>query len=138
MIVSDGSSKVVAAENFANDRGNGLLAVEFEDLLVVATHVSGDERRESQFVRLAEVVADRRAVLLGDFNVDRGTVAAALGGDFEVAEFPADSIPTRPRTSGTKSQFIDHVAGRGVTVRDLVVEDVAGVSDHNLVRAVVG
>ncbi|WP_067695356.1 endonuclease/exonuclease/phosphatase family protein [Nocardia jejuensis] len=146
VVITDGPSREISAETFDNDPGNGALAIEFEGLTVVATHVSGDRRRDAQFQRLAELAA-APAIVLGDFNVDRAALAAALGGDdsvpaalsgdFTVAEPAPDSLPTRPRSSGAKSQLIDHVVARGVTVSGVQVEDVAGVSDHNLVRATV-
>ncbi|MGV9663209.1 endonuclease/exonuclease/phosphatase family protein [Nocardia niigatensis] len=140
VIIVDGSARQIAAESFADafDPGKGALAIDLDGLLIVATHVSGDERRAAQLVRLRQLTASGPAILLGDFNIDRATLAAGLGEEYVVAEFPPDSIPTRPRDSGSKSQFIDHVVGRGVPVRDLTVEDVAGTSDHNLVRAIAG
>ncbi|GAB0104612.1 hypothetical protein JMUB6875_35870 [Nocardia sp. JMUB6875] len=138
VLIVDGTAREVAAESFLFDPGKGALAIELDGLLIVATHVTGDERRAEQLERLRLLTASGPAILLGDFNIDRDTLAAALGPEYAVAEFPPDSIPTRPRDSGSKSQFIDHVVGRGIPVRDLVVEDVAGASDHNLVRAVVG
>jgi endonuclease/exonuclease/phosphatase family metal-dependent hydrolase len=73
-------------------------------------------------------------VLLGDFNADAATVAAGLGDAFTVAALPADAAPTRP---GTPPGWIDHVVARAATVTDAAVVDVAGRSDHNLVRATV-
>lgn len=137
VLLVDGDSREVRGEVFANDPGNGSLTVEVEGVLVIATHVTGDERRDAQFARLAELAAGgEKAVVLGDFNADRRTVAAGLGDGFTVSEVP-EAIPTRPRTQGSKSQYIDHVVVRGITLRDTVVEDVAGVSDHNLVRAII-
>ncbi|MFD0531217.1 endonuclease/exonuclease/phosphatase family protein [Kitasatospora arboriphila] len=139
VLLVDGPGEVVAAEAFAEDRGKGLLAVRTAGLLVVATHVSTGPRRPGQLARLAEVVAataDGPAVLLGDFNADRTTVAAELGPGFAVAELPPGAPPTRPRETGAeKSQWIDHVVVHGLDSRGAVVEDVAGLSDHNPVRA---
>ncbi|WP_405134165.1 endonuclease/exonuclease/phosphatase family protein [Nocardia sp. NBC_01388] len=138
VLIVDGPGKEVAAASFATDPGKGALAVEVEGVLVVATHVTGDFRRDGQFADLAALAATAPAVLLGDFNADRATVGAALGAAFTVAGLAPDSQPTRPRTDGAKSQFIDHVVVRGIAAHDAVVEDVAGTSDHNLVRAIVG
>lgn len=137
VVMVEGDSREVRGEVFDNDPGNGSLTVEVDGVLVIATHVTGDDRRDAQFARLAELgAAAERVVILGDFNADRKTVAAGLGAGFTVSDVP-EGIPTRPRTGGSKSQYIDHVVVRGITVRDTVVEDVAGVSDHNLVRAVI-
>ncbi|MRH86368.1 endonuclease/exonuclease/phosphatase family protein [Nocardia sp. SYP-A9097] len=138
VLIVDGAGRDFAGGDFTSDPGKGYLAVEVEGVLVVATHVTGDDRRGGQFARLREL-AYGPAVLLGDFNAGRDEVGVALGADYLVAELPADSIATRPRSSGAaKSQFIDHVVVRGIPVRDTAVQDVAGVSDHNLVRATVG
>ncbi|WP_062984476.1 endonuclease/exonuclease/phosphatase family protein [Nocardia anaemiae] len=138
VLVLDEPGREIAAESFENDPGNGALAVETAGIVVVATHVTGDPRRTHQLTRLAELAPpDRATVLLGDFNIDRATVASAFGPDFTVAELPSASAPTRPRTSGTKSQFIDHVIVRGSTVRDVAVVVVDGLSDHNFIRATI-
>ncbi|MEU1425629.1 endonuclease/exonuclease/phosphatase family protein [Nocardia sp. NPDC005746] len=138
VLMVNGSARQVGAVPFDSDPGNGWVAIEIDGLRIVATHVTGDERRVDQLAQLRELTATGPAVLLGDFNIDRAVLAAGLGDGYTVAEFPSDSIPTRPRDSGSKSQFIDHVVAQGVPVRDLVVEDVAGASDHNLVHAIVG
>jgi endonuclease/exonuclease/phosphatase family metal-dependent hydrolase len=131
-------SREVTAESFAQDGGKGALVVDAGGLTVIATHVTGDRRRADQLTRLAELATDasqNAAVLLGDFNIDRASVAAGLGDAFVVAEYAAGAIPTRPRDSGPKSQYIDHVVVHGATVTAAAVDDVGGVSDHNLVHA---
>ncbi|MEU6191046.1 endonuclease/exonuclease/phosphatase family protein [Nocardia sp. NPDC047038] len=131
-------SREVTAESFAHDHGKGALVVDVGGLTVIATHVTGDRRRTDQLARLAELATDApedAAVLLGDFNIDRATVAAGLGDHFMVAEHVAGGLPTRPRSSGTKSQHIDHVVVHGATVTAASVDDIGGVSDHNLVHA---
>ncbi|MFI1915739.1 endonuclease/exonuclease/phosphatase family protein [Nocardia sp. NPDC020380] len=138
VLIADADARLLTAEPFATDPGKGLLAVEADGITVVATHVTGDTRRGPQLARLAEVAAAGPSILLGDFNVDRAVLADALGPEFTVPAHPYGSVPTRPRTAGAKSQFIDHVVAHGVPVRDLQVEDVAGESDHNLVTALVG
>ncbi|MFE6863447.1 endonuclease/exonuclease/phosphatase family protein [Nocardia sp. NPDC057668] len=138
VLIVDGPSRTLAAEPFDNDPGNGALVVEVAGVRVIATHVTGDNRRNRQFARLAELATPGPAVLLGDFNADSSTVATALGADFEIAVFAPDGPATRPRTTTSKSQFIDHVITRGLAVREAAVVPVAGVSDHNLVRAAVG
>ncbi|WP_454196468.1 endonuclease/exonuclease/phosphatase family protein [Nocardia sp. Marseille-Q1738] len=133
-------SRELAAESFAQDHGKGALVVDAGGLVVIATHVTGDRRRAQQLTRLAELATaapGHAAVLLGDFNTDRGTVADGLGNGFVVAECVAGALPTRPRASGAKSQYIDHVVVHGATVTAASVDDVGGVSDHNLVRAAV-
>ncbi|MFX0575416.1 endonuclease/exonuclease/phosphatase family protein [Nocardia nepalensis] len=138
VLVVAGSGREVAAESFDNDPGKGALAVETAGMVFVATHVTGDPRRTRQLARLAELAPpDRVSVLLGDFNIDRDTVASALGADFAIVDLPADSLPTLPRTSGTKSQFIDHVVVHGATVQDAAVLAVGGLSDHNYLRATI-
>ncbi|MFI1062154.1 MULTISPECIES: endonuclease/exonuclease/phosphatase family protein [Streptomyces] len=140
VLLVDGPSREVTAESFEDDPGKGALAVETAGTLIVATHVSGDQRRTRQLARLAELAASSRgyaAILLGDFNTDRATVASALGTGFAVADLPPDGLPTRPRTSGSKSQWIDHVVVRGAVVSNAAVERMEGLSDHNLVRATV-
>ncbi|MGV9823884.1 endonuclease/exonuclease/phosphatase family protein [Nocardia xishanensis] len=137
LVVDDPGRKVFAAA-FGDDPGKGALAVATSGLTVVATHVTGDDRRGRQLSTLAGVaLADptRPAVLLGDFNADRAVVADGLGPGFTVAELPADALPTRPRTTGAKSQFIDHVVTYGIDAREAAVESADGLSDHNLVRA---
>lgn len=138
VLLVDGPSEQIAADAFLSDPGKGFLAVRAFGVTFIATHVTGDHRRGGEFARLAELADPTGTVLLGDFNVDRDHVAAGLGAEFTVAAFASDAVPTRPRTSGSKSQFIDHVVGRGVTVADAAVENMDGLSDHNLVYAKIG
>lgn len=138
VLIADAGVRPVTAEPFADDHGKGLLAVEVDGITVIATHVTGDVRRAAQLTRLAGLASAGPSIVLGDFNIDREALAAALGPEFTIAVPPPGSIPTRPRTTGSKSQFIDHVVAHGVPVHDMEVEDVAGESDHNLVTAVVG
>lgn len=140
VLVVTGPSRAIAAESFADDPGKGALVITAAGVLVIATHVTGDRRRANQLHRLAELTyatPEYPAVLLGDYNVDRATVAAELGTGFTVADPSPDALPTRPRSSGAKSQYIDHIAVRGATVHEVTVEDVEGLSDHNLVRAAI-
>ncbi|MCF3105768.1 endonuclease/exonuclease/phosphatase family protein [Streptomyces roseoverticillatus] len=140
VLLVNGPSREVATESFEDDRGKGALAVEVAGTLIVATHVSGDQRRTRQLARLAELAATppgHAAVLLGDFNTERATVASALGTGFVVADLPSDALPTRPPTSGSASPWIDHVVVRGAGVSGTAVESAYGLSDHNLVRATV-
>ncbi|MFQ6326834.1 endonuclease/exonuclease/phosphatase family protein [Nocardia sp. CWNU-33] len=140
VLLVDGAGQEVTAEPFENDPGNGTLAVRTAGLLVIATHVSGDRRSTWQLARLAELVAavsGSAVVLLGDFNIDRAAVQSGLGPGFVIADLPPDSLPTRPRTSGPKSQFIDHIVVHDAVVGDAAVDDVDGLSDHNLVHAAV-
>jgi endonuclease/exonuclease/phosphatase family metal-dependent hydrolase len=132
VLMVDGPSHLVSAESFPDDPGKGALAVLVAGTLVVATHVSGDRRRTRQLARLV-AISSGPTVLLGDFNTDRATVTAALGTGFAVADLPPDALPTRPGTS----RWIDHVVVRDAVVGAAVVEDVGGLSDHNLVRATI-
>jgi endonuclease/exonuclease/phosphatase family metal-dependent hydrolase len=136
VLLVNGPARQVAAEAFDDDPGKGLLAVRTGWALVVATHVSFGRRRARQLARLGEAAATSTGpvVLLGDFNADRVTVAAALGPGFTVADLPPDASPTRPRGSGIESQHIDHVVVRGGAIGDAVVERTDGLSDHNLLR----
>ncbi|MEU8548176.1 endonuclease/exonuclease/phosphatase family protein [Streptomyces roseoverticillatus] len=140
VLLVDGPSREVATESFEDDRGKGALAVEVAGTLIVATHVSGDQRRARQLARLAELASappGHAAVLLGDFNTGRATVASALGTGFAVADLPSDALPTRPHPSGSASPWIDHVVVRGAGVSSAAVESMDGLSDHNLVRATI-
>lgn len=74
-------------------------------------------------------------MLLGDFNTDRVTAASGLGPGFAVGDLPPHSLPTRPGTTGTESQSIDHVIAHGARITHADVEDADGLSDHNLVHA---
>ncbi|WP_194814744.1 endonuclease/exonuclease/phosphatase family protein [Nocardia sp. XZ_19_385] len=136
VLVVDGLSRLLSAEPFDNDPGKGAVVVQVGELTVIATHVTGDDRRTGQFAHLTKLASTMGpVVLLGDFNVDRDTVESALGSGFTVAQLPPDSAPTRPRTASTKSQFIDHVVVRDATVTDAAVHPAPGLSDHNLLSA---
>ncbi len=140
VLIVTGPSREIAAESFADDPGKGALVITAAGVLVIATHVTGDRRRAGQFHRLAELASstpEYPAVLLGDYNTDRETVAAEFGAGFTVAGLSPGALPTRPRSSGAKSQYIDHVVVRDATVHEVTVEDVDGLSDHNLVRAAI-
>jgi endonuclease/exonuclease/phosphatase family metal-dependent hydrolase len=131
-------SRPIAAAAFADDPGKGHLAVELDDdLVVVCTHVT--YRRPAQLARLADDARRHRGtvVVAGDFNADRATVAAAFGDGFAVATPPDGALPTRPRTTGAKPQTIDHVLVWRGAARAARVLDAAGLSDHNLVAALV-
>ncbi|MEV6427732.1 hypothetical protein [Nocardia sp. NPDC051463] len=72
-----------------------------------------------------------------DFTIDRAAAQSGLDPGFDIADLPSDALPTRPRTSGPKSQFIDHLVVRDAVVGDAAVQDVDALSDHNLVYAAV-
>ncbi|KAA2267127.1 endonuclease/exonuclease/phosphatase family protein [Solihabitans fulvus] len=140
VLLVDGPSEEVAAESFEDDPGKGALMVRTAGTLVIATHVRADERRTRQLARLAELATkspEGTSILLGDFNTERAAVASGLGSGFTVADLPVDGLPTRPGTSSSKSQRIDHVVVWGTGVDGAAVEDVDGLSDHNIVRATV-
>ncbi|MFI2429777.1 endonuclease/exonuclease/phosphatase family protein [Streptomyces sp. NPDC018955] len=139
VILARGETRQVVAEAFPEDPGKGLLAVAVAKTLVVCTHVSSGERRTGQIARLRQLVDDwvGPAVLLGDFNADRHVLTDALGADYAVSDLRPGALPTRPRTTGTKSQYIDHVVVHGAALGGASVEDAGGLSDHNLVRAAV-
>lgn len=132
-----GEATVVLAEASRDDPGKGLLAVDVGVVRVVNTHVTFGDARVAQLARLREVAraAKNTAIVLGDFNADRDTVAAGLGDDFDVAIAHADSLPTRPRIGSDKPSSIDHVAVRGGIVEAHAVLDAGGLSDHNPVVA---
>ncbi|MER7485159.1 hypothetical protein ABTY20_04340 [Streptomyces sp. NPDC126497] len=75
-------------------------------------------------------------MLLGDFNTDRHVLAGALGEGHVVSGPRPGALPARPRTTGSKSQYTDHVVVHGAVLR-VSVEDVRGLSDHNPVKATV-
>jgi len=87
-------------------------AVQTGDTLVVATHVSSDQRRAGQLARLAELATASTSpvVLLGDFNCDSATVSAALGPGYTLAVLRRTPRPpgrtaraSRPGRSTTSS-----------------------------------
>jgi endonuclease/exonuclease/phosphatase family metal-dependent hydrolase len=131
-----GAARPVAAAAFDGDPGKGFLAVEVGGLLVVATHVTFGALRDAELARLASLARewDGPAVLLGDFNADGDTVLAGLGSGFVLAGLAPDAVPTRP---GGTVPYIDHVLVSGAIADGAGVEDVGGLSDHNLVRAAV-
>jgi endonuclease/exonuclease/phosphatase family metal-dependent hydrolase len=131
VLLVDRPSTTVTAESFPDDKGKGALVVAVADLLVIATHVSGDQRRTGQLTRLAEL-AGPRTVVLGDFNTARGVIASGLGDGFTVAGFRPGSTPTR---AGSARGFIDNVVTRGLTAGPAAVDDADGLSDHNIVHA---
>ncbi len=137
VLVVNGPARQIAAEAFEDDSGKGLLAVQTGVALVVATHVSPDQRRVGQLARLAELTAasTNPVILLGDFNCDPATVSAALGPGFALAVLPPDALPTRPDGAGIPARTIDHIVVRGGDTSGAEVEDIGGLSDHNLLRA---
>lgn len=136
-LVVDGPADEVAASEFADDAGKGLLAARVGAATIVGTHVSFGGHGRPQMQRLAELAASApgAAIVLGDFNAGLATVAGVLGAEFTACD-PGPSVPTRPRPDGaTKSTSIDHVFVRAATPVDANVIDVRGLSDHNLVVA---
>ncbi|WP_426503390.1 GNAT family N-acetyltransferase [Dactylosporangium sp. McL0621] len=129
--------RTVAGQAFDGDPGKGYLAVRTDAALVVSTHVGFGAASTAQLARLAEVARGTGgpALLLGDFNAGRATVAAALGPEFVIAALPGDARPTRP---GARTPHIDHVIAFGIEVSTAAVEDAGGLSDHNLVTAAAG
>lgn len=132
-----GEATLVLAEASRDDPGKGLLAVDVGGVRVVNTHVTFGDARVAQLARLREVAraAKHTAIVLGDFNADRITVADGLGDDFDVAVADADARPTRPRIGSDKPSSIDHVAVRGGIIEAHAVLDAGGLSDHNPVVA---
>ncbi|WP_051407120.1 endonuclease/exonuclease/phosphatase family protein [Nocardia sp. CNY236] len=140
VVLTTGPSKQLVAESFANDSGKGALVVDAGEVVVIATHVTGNRRRVEQLSRLAELVtdvSDRAVVMLGDFNTEHASILTGLGNDFEAAGYAAGALPTRPPTSTARARYIDHIVTHGATVATASVDDVGGVSDHNLVHAAV-
>jgi endonuclease/exonuclease/phosphatase family metal-dependent hydrolase len=108
--------------------------------VIVATHVSGDQRRTRQLARLAGLAGawpGHPTVLPGDFNASRDAVTSGLGAGFTVAVLPPDALPTRPGTPGQGPLCIDHVAARGADISSAAVDNADGLSDHNLVLATI-
>ncbi|MFC8045514.1 endonuclease/exonuclease/phosphatase family protein [Nocardia sp. NPDC057353] len=130
VVLAGPESVPVFGAAFGDDPGKGALVVRAGEFTVVATHVTGDRRGSGQLAALADLAEGGPAVLLGDFNADRATVAAGLGPKFAVAELPPER-PTRPRTGAGKSQFIDHIVTRGAVAAAVRVLDGGGLSDHN-------
>lgn len=128
------------AEAFRTDRGKGFLCVESGGLLVVNTHVSYGDRRPEQLGRIAAVIGDERCVICGDFNASSKQVLASLGPGFSLVDLGPDAPPTRPRRDNHRGKppAIDHILARGIAGGEGAVIDVAGESDHNLVRAKIG
>ena len=133
------AAREAAAEAFPDDGGKGFLAVELGGAVVINTHVTYGARHAGQLARVAAVASpwSGLVVVVGDFNADAATVSAALGPSYTVAAPAPTARPTRPREAGGKASTIDHVVVRGGHAREVVVHDVAGVSDHNLVTAIV-
>lgn len=132
-----GAATAILGEASRDDPGKGLLAVDVGGVLVVNTHVTFGDARVAQLARLREVACavEGTAIVLGDFNADRSTVAAGLGDGFDVALAGADARPTRPRTGSDKPSSIDHVVVRGGVIEAHAVLDAGGLSDHNPVVA---
>lgn len=140
VLLVEGPAESVAAEAFEDEPGKGFVAVRVGGVLVIGTHVGFGALCAGHLARVAELAAAEPvpAVLLGDFNADAETVGALLGSEFTVLEPAVDAIPTRPGVGGGPVRHIDHVVVRApATGRDVVVEDAGGLSDHNLVRAMV-
>jgi endonuclease/exonuclease/phosphatase (EEP) superfamily protein YafD len=133
-------AQVRTAEAFRTDRGKGFLCVDADGLLVVNTHVSFAEKRPAQIDRIAAVVGDERCVICGDFNAPSKQVLAGLDRGFALVDLGPDALPTRPRNGNGRGKppAIDHILVRGVAGSEGAVVDVAGESDHNLVRAKIG
>jgi hypothetical protein len=134
VLLVDGDATPVAAEAFPDDPGKGLLAVAVDGVVVVATHVGFGAARPGHLGRLADLArrVSGPAVLLGDFNAGAAAVAADLGPGFALAAFAPGAPPTRP---GSRSPHIDHVVVHGGVPDPATVEDMDGLSDHNIVRA---
>ncbi|WP_205354144.1 endonuclease/exonuclease/phosphatase family protein [Embleya scabrispora] len=134
-----GRGRQSAAHVFEEDPGKGFLAVDTAGVLVVTTHLSFGPPRVRQLARLAELASDAVSpvILLGDFNADSHTVADGLGPGFSIAALPSGALPTRPAGPSSAPRHIDHVAVHGADIDEAVVEDVDGLSDHNLLRATV-
>lgn len=139
VVLVQGQAREISAETSRGDFGKGLLAVATDDLLVVDTHVTYGEGSAAQLARLRELVVAHGgpAIVLGDFNAARTTVAVALGEDFVPALADEAALPTRPRQRNDKASSIDHVFAYRCTPAAAHVEDARGLSDHNLVGTTV-
>ena len=129
VLLVDGPSRETAALAFEDDRGKGALAIAKDDLTVIATHVSWGHKGAGQLAILREL-AQKPAVLLGDFNADGATVLQGLGEGFHTADLP-------PGTTTRGRQAIDHVIVHGATATQARVEEADGLSDHSPVVATI-
>lgn len=137
VLILDKPARPLVAEAFPDDPGKGVLAVQTDEVVAVATHLSGRGRTNGQLDRLAALTreyTDRPVVLLGDFNTGRDAVAQHLP-DFTVAVPPEDAPPTRPRERAGRSRTIDHIVVRGARITEVGVEITGDRSDHNFVHA---
>jgi endonuclease/exonuclease/phosphatase family metal-dependent hydrolase len=142
IIADDRAVRGTEAMVYPDDGGKGFLAVALaEGGGIVNTHVTFGDKRAGQLGYLgacASAIAGGPTVIVGDFNADRETVAAALGTHHTFAIPTEPALPTRPRPADKpsgKSQTIDHIIVRGGRAVDCAVVDIDGLSDHNLVVA---
>ena len=142
VIVGDYRVRGVDATVFADDGGKGFIAVELASgPAVINTHVTFGDKRDPQLRQLAAAARaiPGASIIAGDFNADRATVGAILGGELEIAIPTEPAIPTRPRATGqSRPQTIDHVIVRAERCGDCTVVDVDGLSDHTLVTVRIG
>ncbi|MBK7538998.1 MAG: endonuclease/exonuclease/phosphatase family protein [Myxococcales bacterium] len=138
VVVSAGPATVVHQIVFSDDRGKGFLAVEHQGVRFVCAHLTYGEDHPGQWEELAACARSwqQPVVLGGDFNADRATVAARLGGGFTIGAPAPGGRATRPRAAPSeKSLEIDHVVVRAATIDHVEVLDGSGLSDHNPVLA---
>jgi|GEM_PF-1090221 len=140
-------ARLVAGAVFPNDPGKGFVAVDVDGVLIINTHLSAGDRRTIQLQHIKARIdhsADQRSVVVcGDCNTSSAKVLAGLDGGFDLVDLGPDALPTRPRpdlpgqpqVASDKRGAIDHIFVRGLLAEDGGVVDVAGTSDHNLVRA---
>jgi endonuclease/exonuclease/phosphatase family metal-dependent hydrolase len=135
LAVGGADLRFVAGLTFADDDGKGLLAAEVGGLRIVSAHLTFGRAGAAQLHTLKEL-AGLRAVIAGDFNADRQTVAQTLGKGFAVA----DASEQATRVAGARLRrgySVDHIAVAGGTVADVEVLDSEGLSDHHPLRATV-
>ncbi len=140
VVAAGAGARELAASAFHDDHGKGFLAIELEDgTTLVNAHITYGDKRPGQLGRIADLADERTGavLLLGDFNADAATVATTLGSPFSFAVPTQPSLPTRPRTSGSKSQTIDHILTLRAASTACTVLDAAGLSDHNPVTATI-
>lgn len=119
---------------FSDDDGKGFIAVRCRSgTLVVNTHISGDPKnRPLQLKALDAWISSQPGpvILCGDFNCDAMQTLQSLRPGWGVAVVRSDLKISRPKSN----QLIDHILSwNGTEPAFANIEDVGGISDHNLV-----
>ena len=129
VVIAPIGAKLARAHTFANDPGQGFLAVGLPDgTTVVSTHVSWGANGAAQLEVLAQLLREAKgAVCLGgDFNARRELIEKAIGAP--VGLLPEGSARTRPQEAG--GEDIDHLLCTNATLREVSVLEHGELSDH--------